>query len=122
MLKIHSQIQDFKQLLTIDDAFCSDFFGNVHFPKINFKKIPDFRTQKKQKSLRNALITGQYEGAAALIAYGAHLELQNSRRKSARDFAQELSVPQFLLEAFEGKPEACHKMVEVAASNFTFGI
>jgi len=73
-------------------------------------------------ALMKALITGQYEGAAALIAHGAHLELQNSRRKSARDFAQELSVPQFLLEAFEGKPEACHKIVAAAVSNFTFEI
>ena len=48
-LEIHSQIQDFK--VTTDYRWCvlrSDFFGNVHFPKIHFFH-PWFPNPKKTK-------------------------------------------------------------------------
>ena len=54
-----------------------------------------------------ALLQGNHEAAAALIAAGAQLNLRNSRGWTAADFAREMSVPEFLQEAFEGRVDAC---------------
>ena len=45
-----------------------------------------------QTPLMAAIMSGQYEGAAALIAAGARLDLRDSRNWTAADFAQ--GVPQ----------------------------
>lgn len=57
--------------------------------------------------LMMALLQGNHEAAAALIAAGAQLNLRNSRGWTAADFAREMSVPEFLQEAFEGRVDAC---------------
>ena len=64
--------------------------------------------------LMNAVLSGQYEGAATLIAAGARLDLCNDRRRSVADFAEELSVPEFLSQALQGNPKACHRIAELA--------
>jgi hypothetical protein len=64
--------------------------------------------------LMNAVLSGQYEGAATLIAAGARLDLCNDRRRSVADFAEELSVLEFLSQALQGNPKACHRIAELA--------
>ena len=64
-----------------------------------------------------AVMSRQYEGAAALIAAGARLDLRNSRNWTAADFAAGQSVPEFLMEAFEGQLEGCHRVAALALAN-----
>ena len=70
-----------------------------------------------QTALMAAIMTGQYEGAAALIAAGARLDLRNSRNFTAADFAIGQSIPQFLTEAFEGNLEGCQRIAACARAN-----
>ncbi|CAJ1363796.1 unnamed protein product [Effrenium voratum] len=60
--------------------------------------------------LMMAILMGNYECAAALIAAGAQLHLRNSRGWTAADFARWRSVPEFLQEALEGRVEACQRV------------
>ena len=57
-----------------------------------------------------ALLSGNDECAAALIAAGAKLNLENSRGLTAVDLIQRRSGPKFLLEACEGRVEACRRV------------
>ena len=57
-----------------------------------------------------ALLSENNEGAAALIAEGAKLNLQNLRGLTAADLIRRHSVPGFLLEAFKGRVEACRRV------------
>ena len=60
-------------------------------------------------------MSGQFEGAAALIAAGARLDLRNCRNWTAADFARGHSVPDFLTEAlFHGQPEGCLRVTASA--------
>ena len=68
--------------------------------------------------LMNAVLSGQYEGAAALIAAGARLDLRNDHQHSVADFAEELPVPEFLAQALQGSPEACRRIAELAEDSF----
>ena len=52
-----------------------------------------------QTPLMASVMSGQFEGAAALIAAGARLDLRNCRNWTAADFARGHSVPDFLTEA-----------------------
>jgi len=61
-----------------------------------------------------ALLTGQHECAAALIAAGADLTPVNSRGWTAADFLQGHSAPEFLREAFEGRMEACQRVSQLS--------
>ena len=70
-----------------------------------------------QTPLMAAVMTGQYEGAAALIAAGARLDLRNSRDWTAADFATGHSVPQFLTDGFEGQLEGCLRIAAFARHN-----
>ncbi|OLP87173.1 Ankyrin repeat domain-containing protein 17 [Symbiodinium microadriaticum] len=63
-----------------------------------------------------AVLTGQYEGAAALIAAGARLDLRNGRGRTALDLGRELRAPDFLMEALEGRPAVCRRMAFVATA------
>ena len=63
-----------------------------------------------------AVMTGQYEGAAALIAAGATLDLRNARNRTVADFAREQSVPHFLKEGLEGRLEEVQEISAVAMS------
>jgi len=65
--------------------------------------------------LMAALITGQFEGAAALIAKGARLDLRNSRGFTAADLAAELPVPDFIQEALNGRTAACERVSDLAS-------
>ena len=57
-----------------------------------------------------AVLTGNDECAAALIAAGAKLNLRNSRGLTAADLIRRRSGPEFLLEACEGRVEACQRV------------
>jgi len=61
-----------------------------------------------------AVITGNWEGAAALIAHGARVDIKNSRRYTALDLARETPVPDFLMAALEGNPEPCYRIAEMS--------
>jgi ankyrin repeat protein len=56
-----------------------------------------------------ALLFENNECAAALIAEGAKLNLQNSHGLTAADLIRRRSGPEFLL-AFEGRVEACRRV------------
>ncbi|CAE7563208.1 MX2 [Symbiodinium sp. CCMP2456] len=70
-----------------------------------------------QTPLMAAVMSRQYEGAAALIAAGARLDLRNSRNWTAADFASGQSVPEFLMQAFEGQLEGCQRVAALALAN-----
>ena len=61
-----------------------------------------------------AIMSGQHEAAAALIAVGARLDLRNSRNWSAQDFAEKPSMPDFLVQAFQGQREGCMRVSALA--------
>ena len=60
------------------------------------------------------LRSGQYEGAAALVAAGARLDLRNWHGWTVSHFARERSVPDFLMEAFQGQLEGCQRVSALA--------
>ncbi|CAL1134353.1 unnamed protein product [Cladocopium goreaui] len=57
-----------------------------------------------------ALLLGEDDFAAALIAAGAELNLRNARGLTAADLIRRRSGPEFLLEAVEGKIQACQEV------------
>eukprot|EP00438_Fugacium_kawagutii_P002724 Skav222426 [mRNA] locus=scaffold2890:234402:234794:- [translate_table: standard] len=64
-----------------------------------------------------AVITGQYEGAMALIHAKARVDLMNKRKKTAMDLALDLEVPHFLIKALDGEMADCKRMVSSAMNN-----
>ena len=69
-----------------------------------------FYHAKDAPPLMLALLSGNDECAAALIAAGAKLHLRNSRGLTAADLIRRRSGPEFLLEACEGRVEACQRV------------
>ena len=68
--------------------------------------------------LMAALLCGNFEAAATLIDEGATLHLRNSRGKTARDFAREMSAPDYVLEALEaGNVKKCASFVSALSSS-----
>ncbi|OLQ15485.1 Kinase D-interacting substrate of 220 kDa [Symbiodinium microadriaticum] len=67
-------------------------------------------------ALMNAVRTAQYEGAAALIAAGANLELRNCRNLTAADFAKDAAIPGFLQQGLQGNPAECRRVCSLADS------
>ena len=65
-----------------------------------------------QTPLMAALQSAQHEGAAALIAQGARLDIKNRQGWAASDFA--ISIPQFLQEGLKGDPSECRKIASLA--------
>ena len=65
----------------------------------------------------SAVIAGQYEASAALIAEGARLDLRNSRNQTAADLAAEFPGPEFLMQAFQGRDEACRRVLALALAS-----
>ena len=63
-----------------------------------------------------AVICGQDEVSAALIAAGARLDLRNRRQKTALDLADANEVPEFLMKMLRGDQEMKH-IVRMAISN-----
>ncbi|CAE7697127.1 unnamed protein product, partial [Symbiodinium sp. CCMP2456] len=64
--------------------------------------------------LMAALLTAQYEAAAALIDSGARLDLKNCRNWTAADFAKGQSLPDFLVLGLEGDPLECRRVTSLA--------
>ena len=64
--------------------------------------------------LMQAFRTGQHEGAAALIAAGASLEIRNCRKRRAVDFASEGVIPEFLERGLMGDPSESHRVTSLA--------
>ncbi|OLQ12115.1 hypothetical protein AK812_SmicGene3937 [Symbiodinium microadriaticum] len=62
--------------------------------------------------LMAAVLSGQYECAAILVAAGARQDLRNRHGWSASDFARNQAVPDFLVQALRSQPRDC----EVVAS------
>ncbi|CAE7199345.1 unnamed protein product [Symbiodinium natans] len=64
-----------------------------------------------QTPLMAAMQSAQHEGAAALIALNASLEMRNCRAWRAADFVQGQAIPEFLQQALEGNPAECQKLL-----------
>ena len=52
-------------------------------------------------ALMSAILTGNFEAAAALVAMKARLDLRNSRGKTAKDLANDMAVPPYLVELLD---------------------
>ncbi|CAE7360324.1 ASB3 [Symbiodinium natans] len=72
--------------------------------------------------LMATLQTAQYEGAAALIAAGARLDIRNCRGFTAADFARGQPIPEFLQAGLAGDPEECERVTSLALSEDYFEI
>lgn len=68
-------------------------------------------------ALMNAVRTAQYEGAAALIAAGANLELRNCRNQTVADFAKDASIPGFLQQGLQGNRAECRRVCSLSAAD-----
>ena len=64
--------------------------------------------------LMAAMQNAQHEGAAALIAAGARLDLRNCRNWTAADFARGQDIPSFLREGLEGDRAECRRVASLA--------
>ncbi|OLQ03103.1 Ankyrin repeat and KH domain-containing protein 1 [Symbiodinium microadriaticum] len=76
----------------------------------------------KATPLMAAMMSAQYEGAAALVAAGAKLDLRNSRKFTAADFAEGHILPRFLAEALDGDVTACREIATAAIESSYFEI
>ena len=63
-----------------------------------------------------AVMSGQYEGAAALLAAGARTDLRNSRNLTVADFAEEKALPRFLQEALEDGTQSRAEIQRIASA------
>ena len=61
--------------------------------------------------LMAAILQGHYEGAAILITAGSNLDLRSARGWTAADFARQQSAPDFLVQALQGRKEACEMVM-----------
>ena len=64
--------------------------------------------------LMAAIQSAQYEGAAALIAAGARLDIKNCRGWTAADFARGHAIPEWLQKGLEGDPSECERVASLA--------
>ena len=67
--------------------------------------------------LMAALMSAQHEGAAALIAAGARLDLRNRRGYTAADFAQGGAIPTWLQQGLQGDSSGCQRVTSLALPN-----
>eukprot|EP00439_Symbiodinium_sp_Y106_P058446 s2342_g8.t1 len=67
--------------------------------------------------LMQAISSAQFEGAAALIAAGARLDIRNCRNWTAADFAKGRSIPDFLQQGLEGDPSECRRVFSLALAD-----
>ncbi|CAK9008699.1 unnamed protein product [Durusdinium trenchii] len=58
-----------------------------------------------------AMLCGNYEVASSLLVEGALTDRTNARGKTALDLAEELKVPDYLLEALDGNIQKCTSIV-----------
>ena len=64
--------------------------------------------------LMAAITAAQHEGAAALIAAGARLDLRNCRSRTAVDFAEGQEIPSFLQQGLQEDPAECRRVASLA--------
>ena len=64
-----------------------------------------------------AIQSAQFEAAAALISFGAKLDLRNGRNWTAADFAKGQSIPHFLQLGLQGDPSECHTVCALALAD-----
>ncbi|CAE7836842.1 ANKRD17 [Symbiodinium sp. CCMP2592] len=67
--------------------------------------------------LMQCINSSQFEGAAALIAAGARLDIRNCRNWTAADFAKGRSVPDFLQLGLEGDRSECRRVFSLALAD-----
>lgn len=67
--------------------------------------------------LMQAINSSQFEGAAALIAAGARLDIRNCRNWTAADFAKGRSIPVFLQLGLEGDRSECRRVFSLALAD-----
>ena len=72
--------------------------------------------------LMNGIICASFDACATLVEAGAHLDLKNSRGKTARDLAAEMSAPDFLMSVFEGRMEPCVSIASACSNKSFFSI
>ena len=73
--------------------------------------------QPGQTPLMAAMQTAQHEGAAALIASGARLDLRNCRNWTAADFSRGEELPSFLQKGLQGERAECQRVASLAPRN-----
>lgn len=83
------------------------FGKQTHFSRMSFHA-------KGATPLMQAVMGGQYEAAAALIARGARLDLRNSHGYTVADLAKGRSPPVFLVQAFAGQLAGCLRVASLA--------
>eukprot|EP00913_Durusdinium_trenchii_P030676 g28730.t1 len=86
------------------------FGKQTHFSRMSFHA-------KGATPLMQAVMGGQYEAAAALIARGARLDLRNSHGYTVADLAKGRSPPVFLVQAFAGQLAGCLRVASLALGN-----
>ena len=64
--------------------------------------------------LMAALQSAQHEGAAALIALGARVDIKNLRGWTAMDLAKDVSIPHWLRQGLEGDTAECDRVTALA--------
>ncbi|CAK9094140.1 Ankyrin repeat domain-containing protein 17 (Gene trap ankyrin repeat protein) (Serologically defined breast cancer antigen NY-BR-16) [Durusdinium trenchii] len=62
---------------------------------------------RRATPLMIAILCGNFEVASCLLVQGANVNLRNARGKSAKDLANELRAPDYLLQAMGGAIEKC---------------
>eukprot|EP00439_Symbiodinium_sp_Y106_P063544 s2342_g9.t2 len=67
--------------------------------------------------LMHFINSAQFEGAAALIAAGARLDIRNCRSWTAADFAKGRSIPDFLQLGLAGDPSECRRVFSLALAD-----
>ncbi|CAE7666476.1 ANKRD17 [Symbiodinium sp. CCMP2456] len=67
--------------------------------------------------LMHFINSSQFEGAAALIAAGAKLDIRNCRNWTAADFAKGRSIPDFLQLGLEGDRSECRRVFSLALAD-----
>ncbi|OLP81498.1 hypothetical protein AK812_SmicGene37944 [Symbiodinium microadriaticum] len=70
--------------------------------------------------LMACLFTGQYDGAAALLASGARPELRNSRGWNAEDIIKGQTIPGWLKNGMAGQLSDCEDVASLALGNEGF--
>ena len=67
-------------------------------------------------SKSKAVIAGEYEAAAILLAAGA-MDLRDGRGVTAAEVAEALAVPDFVAEGLQGRPAECRRILALSAKS-----
>jgi len=60
-----------------------------------------------------SILSGYFEATSLLLAAGARLDIQNSRKKTAADFAREMRAPEPLLRSLQGASSAAEEGCDI---------